>query len=116
MHDVRHPTRDFNVGNGIKRNGKRLLTVGTDVSVGKMFTSLAIEQEMLARKLKAKFIATGQTGIFIAGEKLDKHNTIKTGDFIYVPPNAPHKPVNTSNKNSLILMVSRNQPMSRESS
>ena len=57
----------------------------------------------------AIFVLSGE-GIFIAGEKLDKHNTIKTGDFIYVPPNAPHKPVNTSNKNSLILMVSRNQP------
>ena len=46
--------------------GKRLLTVGTDVSVGKMFTSLAIEREMLARGMKADFRATGQTGIFIA--------------------------------------------------
>ncbi|PPR78325.1 MAG: hypothetical protein CFH06_00856 [Alphaproteobacteria bacterium MarineAlpha3_Bin5] len=66
--DARHPTREFNVANGIKRSGKRLLTVGTDVSVGKMFTSLAIEREMLARKLNARFVATGQTGIFIAGD------------------------------------------------
>ena len=68
LHDVRHPTRDFDVGNGIKRGGKRLLTVGTDVSVGKMFTSLAIEKEMHKRKIKADFRATGQTGIFIAGQ------------------------------------------------
>jgi uncharacterized NAD-dependent epimerase/dehydratase family protein len=68
LHDVRHPTRDFNVGNGIKRNGKRLLTVGTDVSVGKMFTSLAIESEMKSRGYNANFRATGQTGIFIAGQ------------------------------------------------
>ena len=66
--DVRHPDRVFTVANGVKRTGKRLLTVGTDVSVGKMFTSLAIEREMLARKFKAKFVATGQTGIFIAGD------------------------------------------------
>jgi uncharacterized NAD-dependent epimerase/dehydratase family protein len=67
LHDVRQPTRDFDVANGIKRQGKRLLTVGTDVSVGKMFTTLAIEKEMRSRGMKADFRATGQTGIFIAG-------------------------------------------------
>jgi uncharacterized NAD-dependent epimerase/dehydratase family protein len=66
--DVRHPTREFTVGNGIKRPGKRLLTVGTDCSIGKMFTALALEKEMRARGIKADFRATGQTGIFIAGD------------------------------------------------
>lgn len=65
--DVRHPTQTFAVANGEKRPGKRLLTVGTDCSIGKMFTSLAIEREMLARGMKATFRATGQTGILIAG-------------------------------------------------
>jgi uncharacterized NAD-dependent epimerase/dehydratase family protein len=67
LFDVRHPTQDFAVASGVKRTGKRLLTVGTDVSVGKMFTTLAIEKEMLARGMNADFRATGQTGIFIAG-------------------------------------------------
>tara|TARA_B000000609_G_scaffold135830_1_gene111629 strand:- start:132 stop:749 length:618 start_codon:yes stop_codon:yes gene_type:complete len=58
---------EFDVGNGLNRSGKRLLTVGTDVSVGKMFTALAIEQEMKKRGFDADFRATGQTGIFIAG-------------------------------------------------
>src|SRR5258706_1822185 len=66
--DVRHPTREFAVGNGVKRAGKRLLTVGTDCSTGKMFTALALEKEMRGRGLKADFRATGQTGIFIAGD------------------------------------------------
>ena len=66
--DVRHPTREFAVGNGIKRPGKRLLTVGTDCSIGKMFTALALEKEMQGRGLKADFRATGQTGILIAGD------------------------------------------------
>ena len=65
--DVRHPTRDFDIANGRRRTGKRLLTVGTDVSVGKMFTSLAIERELKDKGVKATFRATGQTGIFIAG-------------------------------------------------
>jgi uncharacterized NAD-dependent epimerase/dehydratase family protein len=66
--DVRHPTREFPIGNGIKRPGKRLLTVGTDCSIGKMFAALAIEKEMRGRGLKADFRATGQTGILIAGD------------------------------------------------
>jgi uncharacterized NAD-dependent epimerase/dehydratase family protein len=56
------------VGDGEKRPGKRLLTVGTDCSCGKMYTSLALEKEMRARGMKVDFRATGQSGILIAGE------------------------------------------------
>jgi len=41
--------------------------VGTDCSVGKMYTALAMEREMRARGRKATFRATGQTGILITG-------------------------------------------------
>ncbi len=68
LFDVRHPSRTFGVGTGEPRQGKRLLTVGTDCSVGKMYTSLAIEREMRDRGFDADFRATGQTGIFIAGD------------------------------------------------
>ena len=66
--DVRHPTQSFDVASGKKRSGMRLLPVGTDCSVGKMYTALALEKEMKARGMKATFRATGQTGIFIAGD------------------------------------------------
>jgi uncharacterized NAD-dependent epimerase/dehydratase family protein len=65
--DVRHPDRDFPIATGERRRGRRLLTVGTDCSVGKMYTALAIEREMRHRGMKTKFRATGQTGILIAG-------------------------------------------------
>mgnify|MGYP001421954846 CR=1 FL=1 len=78
--DVRHPGRDFEVGTGARRPGKRLLTVGTDCSVGKMFTSLAIEKEMRSRGIKADFRATGQTGILIAGSGVSVDAVIS--DFI----------------------------------
>jgi uncharacterized NAD-dependent epimerase/dehydratase family protein len=68
IYDVRHPVQHFATGTGTKRPGKRMLAVGTDCSVGKMYTALAFEKEMTARGLTAKFCATGQTGIFIAGE------------------------------------------------
>nr|WP_295374690.1 N-acetyltransferase DgcN [Pseudoxanthomonas sp.] len=66
LFDARNPPATP-VGNGLKRAGRRLLTVGTDCSTGKMYTTLSLETEMRARGLKADFRATGQTGIFIAG-------------------------------------------------
>ncbi len=66
--DVRYATFKCPVGNGRKRSGKRMLTVGTDCSVGKMFTTLAIHRAMQARGIAADFVATGQTGIFISGK------------------------------------------------
>ncbi|WP_404384931.1 N-acetyltransferase DgcN [Caenispirillum salinarum] len=65
--DVRHPRERFGVGTGEPRSGRRLLAVGTDCSVGKMYATLAIEAEMKKRGMKVDFRATGQTGIFIAG-------------------------------------------------
>ncbi|UTV30420.1 N-acetyltransferase DgcN [Photobacterium atrarenae] len=65
--DVRHPELSLVCGSGKPRSGKRLLTVGSDCCVGKMFTALAIHQEMAARNIKATFRATGQTGILIEG-------------------------------------------------
>lgn len=64
--NVRHTTQRFGTGKGHKRSGKRLLTVGTDCSVGKKYTALAIEKEMRRQGLKADFCATGQTGVLIA--------------------------------------------------
>ncbi len=65
--DVRVPPKWLPVGTGKKRTGRRLLTVGTDCAVGKKYTALALEKEMLNRGMKATYRATGQTGIMIAG-------------------------------------------------
>ena len=65
--DVRVPPDNIPVGTGIKRPGKRLLTVGTDCALGKKYTALAIEKEMRERGIKATFRASGQTGIMISG-------------------------------------------------
>jgi len=67
LHDVRVPTVGYPIANGVKRTGKRCLAVGTDCSVGKMYTAMAMEAEMHKRGLKATFRATGQTGILITG-------------------------------------------------
>jgi uncharacterized NAD-dependent epimerase/dehydratase family protein len=67
LFDVRHSDQQFATGKGTKRGGKRLLTVGTDCSVGKKYTALALEREMKARGFDAEFRATGQTGMLISG-------------------------------------------------
>ncbi len=53
--DVRHPSREFAVGNGLKRPGKRLLTVGTDCSIGKMFTALALREGDAGARHRRRF-------------------------------------------------------------
>ena len=67
LHDVRHSDREFPVGSGRKRTGRRLLTVGTDCALGKKYTALSIARELVRRGVKADFRATGQTGIMISG-------------------------------------------------
>lgn len=67
LFDVRHPTGTFHTASGRKRIGKRLLTVGTDCSVGKKYAALAIERELARRGVYADYRATGQTGILISG-------------------------------------------------
>ena len=67
LHDVRVPTVGYPIANGKKRSGKRVLAVGTDCSVGKMYTALALDAELNARGVKSTFRATGQTGILITG-------------------------------------------------
>ncbi|MCM2562511.1 DUF1611 domain-containing protein [Lutimaribacter sp. EGI FJ00015] len=68
LHDVRIPEVKYPIANGVKRRGKRCLAVGTDCSVGKMYTALSMDAEMRERGMKSSFRATGQTGILITGD------------------------------------------------
>ncbi|WP_019953483.1 N-acetyltransferase DgcN [Yoonia vestfoldensis] len=67
LFDVRVPSVAYPIANGVKRTGKRCLAVGTDCSVGKMYTGLAMDIEMRKRGMKSTFRPTGQTGILITG-------------------------------------------------
>jgi uncharacterized NAD-dependent epimerase/dehydratase family protein len=68
LHDVRVPSVDYPIATGVKRSGKRCLAVGTDCSVGKMYTAMAMDKVMQERGLKSTFRPTGQTGILITGD------------------------------------------------
>lgn len=90
LHDVRIPTAAYPIANGEKRSGKRCLAVGTDCSVGKMYTGIAMEREMLARGMKATFRSTGQTGILITGGGVPLDAVIAdfmAGSVEYLTPN-----------------------------
>lgn len=68
--DVRQEPAGLKVGSGAARSLSclRVLTVGTDMSVGKMSTSLELNRVGQQRGLRSQFLGTGQAGILIAGD------------------------------------------------
>jgi uncharacterized NAD-dependent epimerase/dehydratase family protein len=69
LHDLRRPPRDLRValGRASRVDALIVLTVGTDCNSGKMTAALEVQRELVARGLRAAFVATGQTGIVIEG-------------------------------------------------
>ncbi len=68
IHDVRTPPppRLF-TGEAYAAPARVVLTVGSDCAVGKMTASLELTRAARDRGERARFVATGQTGIMIAG-------------------------------------------------
>lgn len=68
--DVRREPSNLTIGSGQARSlpCRRVLTVGTDMGVGKMSTSLQLNWAAQRRGLRSKFLATGQAGLMIAGD------------------------------------------------
>ena len=58
----------------------------------------------------AIYVVSGK-GLFLHGEELEVEEAIGPGDFIYVPPDSNHQPVNTSADADLVLIVARNAPV-----
>jgi len=69
IHDVRIPPDDIGVAEDKLRKLKqrRISVVGSDCSVGKMVTAIEVDKGLRARGYDSEFVATGQTGIMIAG-------------------------------------------------
>jgi len=80
--DLRHVPEDIPVARCLaaKVDAFVVLTVGTDCATGKMTVSLEMAIEARKRGVKAGFAATGQTGIYIAGEGIAVDRVV--GDFI----------------------------------
>ena len=58
----------------------------------------------------AIYVVSGE-GLFLHGKDLEVEEEIIPGDFIYVPPDSNHQPVNTSDNEYLVLIVARNAPV-----
>jgi uncharacterized NAD-dependent epimerase/dehydratase family protein len=70
VRELREPPADLPIGGHRRhREGARVvLTVGSDAAVGKMTAALEITRALERAGERAAFVATGQTGIAIAGE------------------------------------------------
>ncbi len=68
--DIRQEPLGLKVGSGEARSLPclRVLTVGTDMGVGKMATTLELDRVAQKRGINSKFLGTGQAGIMIAGD------------------------------------------------
>jgi uncharacterized NAD-dependent epimerase/dehydratase family protein len=69
VRELREPPADLPIGgHRARRGGARVvLTVGSDAAVGKMTASLEIVEALRRAGERVEFVATGQTGIAIAG-------------------------------------------------
>lgn len=68
--DIRQEPPGLSVGSGRARQlaCRRVLTVGTDMAVGKMSASIELDQASRRRGLRSKLIATGQTGLMLGAD------------------------------------------------
>lgn len=82
VRELREPPDELPIGGHRRpREGVTVvLTVGSDASVGKMTASLEIVAALRRMGVKAAFVATGQTGIAIAGEGISVDAVV--ADFI----------------------------------
>ena len=49
------------------------------------------------------------------GPNLEHSSINEAGDFLFIPPNVPHQPVNLSDQEQVIAVVARNDPTEQES-
>ena len=70
--DIRQEPPELSIGQAKARYlaCRRILTVGTDMSIGKMSTALEIYQSALSKGIAVAFLATGQGGMMITGSGL----------------------------------------------
>lgn len=80
--DVREPDMPLRVFTGVAYRVPQMvvLTVGTDCSIGKMSVSLELVKASAQSGVRAEFVATGQTGIMIAGKGIAIDRVI--GDYL----------------------------------
>lgn len=68
--NIRQAPHNLTIGKGRAGllSGTRILTVGTDMSIGKMSVSLELHRAAQKRGINSQFLATGQGGLIISGK------------------------------------------------
>lgn len=68
--DIRKEPKELSIGKGKARSlaCDRILTVGTDMAIGKMSASIELDRSARRRGINSKFLATGQGGLMIGGD------------------------------------------------
>jgi uncharacterized RmlC-like cupin family protein len=62
----------------------------------------------------AIYAISGVSGMYY-GERLEKHLTLKAGQFLYIPANMPHLPYNASDTEPAVAVIARTDPNEQES-
>jgi uncharacterized NAD-dependent epimerase/dehydratase family protein len=67
--DIRQEPQNLRIAGGRARHlsCQRILTVGTDMAIGKMSASIELDRAARRKGLKSRFLATGQAGMAISG-------------------------------------------------
>jgi uncharacterized NAD-dependent epimerase/dehydratase family protein len=68
--DIRREPPNLKLGSGAARELSclRVLTVGTDMAIGKMSAAIELHRAAKRHGMRSAFVASGQTGIMIAGD------------------------------------------------
>lgn len=100
--DVRQPPLTKRVGmfQPHRAGSHTVLMVGSDCAAGKMTVALELEREARARGLSSAFLATGQTGILIAGSGLPADRVISD----FVAGETEHLVLELSNKHDWVFV------------
>lgn len=100
--DVRKPPDGIPLfsGRSLEAPQKIVLTVGSDCAVGKKTTAIEIANAGTATGMRCEFVATGQTGVLIAGKGIAIDRVIS--DFV---PGAAEKLVVDAEPDSEVLVI-----------
>ncbi len=61
----------------------------------------------------AIYALSGASGVW-HGERLERHATVKPGDFFYIPAGVPHLPCNPSATKTVTAVIARTDPNEQE--
>ena len=62
----------------------------------------------------AIYILSGESGVWY-GEHLERHETARAGEYVYIPAGVPHMPYNPDDRTDCVAIIARTDPNEQES-